>query len=217
MSIYFKNDLSFNFIYNKKKKMVKIPAYKLIKDIAQYVKIVYNLPRDSKVFLYYNNSNLNYYQNKTVGIFFKQNKVFIKVEVIIPEEYEENKLKCHNCSIHEIKYFCRDCNLNLCDQCKSDELYFTHKFIPINLEELLNGVYYYIIVLQNEINEKKNPKLNNFYKDLENLSSQINDEFNKSKKKMNIDEFMNYFNILKKEEEQINEVSIFDDNMENKG
>ena len=50
MSIYFKNDLSFNFIYNKKKKMVKIPAYKLIKDIAQYVKIVYNLPRDSKVF-----------------------------------------------------------------------------------------------------------------------------------------------------------------------
>ena len=65
--------------------------------------------------------------------------------------------------------------------------------------------------------KKKNPKLNNFYKDLENLSSQINDEFNKSKKKMNIDEFMNYFNILKKEEEQINEVSIFDDNMENKG
>ena len=72
-------------------------------------------------------------------------------------------------------------------------------------------------MLQNEINEKKNPKLNNFYKDLENLSSQINDEFNKSKKKMNIDEFMNYFNILKKKEEQINEVSIFDDNMENKG
>ena len=34
---------------------------------------------------------------------------------------------------------------------------------------------------------------------------------------MNINEFINYFNILKKKEEQINEVSIFDDNMENKG
>ena len=78
MSIYFKNDLSFHFVYNKKKIMVKIPAYKLVKDIKKYVKNVYDLPRNSTVFLYYNKSNLDYYKDKTVGLFFIQKQKILK-------------------------------------------------------------------------------------------------------------------------------------------
>jgi len=127
--------------------------------------------------------------------------------------YDKRNFLCNKHNDNFIKY-CKSCNENICKICEKE--HNTHNIINFSsilpnkdIKNNINGTKIYIDKLNNEINEIIN-KLKNIKENLElyyNISSSniLNniDEFNNYQKLYNINEFINFNNIIIKDIKEV--------------
>ena len=213
MSIFFKKKLVVNLNFENKKIQVKIPPFKPVKYIKTIARLVYKIPNNLKINLLYNDSDLVYYNDEIIGYFFRKNPVSIKVISKNSILNEENKdLHCFYQDPNLIKYYCRDCNMFICEDCKLNNLHSSHKLIQINKDNLINCVRLYGFTLQseifsykksiiekygNEINEKISFKnLMDENNEIDKMLNEIHKKFIVVENEMYIYQFENYFTLL---------------------
>ena len=221
MSIFFKKKLIVNLNFENKKIEVKIPQFKPVKYIKTIARIVYKIPNNLKINLLYNDSDLVYYNDEIIGYFFRKNPVSIKVICKNNILNEENKdLHCFYRDPNSIKFYCRDCNMFICEDCKINNLHSSHQLLQINIENLINCVRLYAFTLQSEIfsyqkkmiekygneisEENYFNNLMNENKEIDNLLTEIHKKFIEAEEEIYIYQFENYFTLLFKKDGLIN-------------
>ena len=221
MSIYFKKRLIVNLNFEKRKIQVKIPPFKPVKYIKTIARLVYKIPNNLQINLFYNYSDIASYNNEIIGYFFKKNPISIKVISKNKILNEDNKdLHCFYRDSNSIKFFCRDCNMFICDDCKINNLHSSHNLIQINIDNLINCVRLYAFTLQSEIFSYKKLMIEKYGNDIseqssfqnlmnenneiDNLLTEIHKKFIVTEDEMNIYQFGNYFTLLFKKDGIIN-------------
>ncbi len=221
MSIYFKKRLIVNLNFEKRKIQVKIPPFKPVKYIKTIARLVYKIPNNLQINLFYNYSDIASYNNEIIGYFFKKNPISIKVISKNKILNEDNKdLHCFYRDSNSIKFFCRDCNMFICDDCKINNLHSSHNLIQINIDNLINCVRLYAFTLQSEIFSYKKLMIEKYGNDIseqssfqnlmnenneiDNLLTEIHKKFIVIEDEMNIYQFENYFTLLFKKDGLIN-------------
>ena len=177
--------------YYNKSITLDLPSNRLIRTIREKA-VSYFYPINQPFYMFYQNQDLTYVENKTIGDVFGV-KNMVKVKLISSDDKENfpkdifsnqpNK-NCHECSEKKfLNYYCRDCNIFLCKDCRIQKRnrHYQHRIIQLFQEnEIKKNIELYRQVLQNDLNILKNK-----VKKLQNLE---NNEVNSALWKKNLTE-----------------------------
>jgi hypothetical protein len=177
--------------YYNKSITLDLPSNRLIRTIREKA-VSYFYPINQPFYMFYQNQDLTYVENKTIGDVFGV-KNMVKVKLIsfddkenFPKDIFSNQpnKNCHECNEKKfLNYYCRDCNIFLCKDCRIQKRnrHYQHRIIQLFQEnEIKKNIELYRQVLQNDLNILKNK-----VKKLQNLE---NNEVNSALWKKNLTE-----------------------------
>ena len=177
--------------YYNKSITLDLPSNRLIRTIREKA-VSYFYPINQPFYMFYKNQDLTYVENKTIGDVFGV-KNMVKVKLIsfddkenFPKDIFSNQpnKNCHECNEKKfLNYYCRDCNIFLCKDCRIQKRnrHYQHRIIQLFQEnEIKKNIELYRQVLQNDLNILKNK-----VKKLQNLE---NNEVNSALWKKNLTE-----------------------------
>ena len=177
--------------YYNKSITLDLPSNRLIRTIREKA-VSYFYPINQPFYMFYQNQDLTYVENKTIGDVFGV-KNMVKVKLIsfddkenFPKDIFSNQpnKNCHECNEKKfLNYYCRDCNIFLCKDCRIQKRnrHYQHRIIQLFQEnEIKKNIELYRQVLQNDLNNLKNQ-----VKKLQNLE---NNEVNSALWKKNLTE-----------------------------
>ena len=177
--------------YYNKSITLDLPSNRLIRTIREKA-VSYFYPINQSFYMFYQNQDLTYVENKTIGDVFGV-KNMVKVKLIsfddkenFPKDIFSNQpnKNCHECNEKKfLNYYCRDCNIFLCKDCRIQKRnrHYQHRIIQLFQEnEIKKNIELYRQVLQNDLNILKNK-----VKKLQNLE---NNEVNSALWKKNLTE-----------------------------
>ena len=177
--------------YYNKSITLDLPSNRLIRTIREKA-VSYFYPINQPFYIFYQNQDLTYVENKTIGDVFGV-KNMVKVKLIsfddkenFPKDIFSNQpnKNCHECNEKKfLNYYCRDCNIFLCKDCRIQKRnrHYQHRIIQLFQEnEIKKNIELYRQVLQNDLNILKNK-----VKKLQNLE---NNEVNSALWKKNLTE-----------------------------
>ncbi len=177
--------------YYNKSITLDLPPNRLIRTIREKA-VSYFYPINQPFYMFYQNQDLTYVENKTIGDVFGV-KNMVKVKLIsfddkenFPKDIFSNQpnKNCHECNEKKfLNYYCRDCNIFLCKDCRIQKRnrHYQHRIIQLFQEnEIKKNIELYRQVLQNDLNILKNK-----VKKLQNLE---NNEVNSALWKKNLTE-----------------------------
>ena len=177
--------------YYNKSITLDLPSNRLIRTIREKA-VSYFYPINQPFYMFYQNQDLTYVENKTIGDVFGV-KNMVKVKLISSDDKENfpkdifsnqpNK-NCHECNEKKfLNYYFRYCNIFLCKDCRIQKRnrHYQHRIIQLFQEnEIKKNIELYRQVLQNDLNILKNK-----VKKLQNLE---NNEVNSALWKKNLTE-----------------------------
>ena len=177
--------------YYNKSITLDLPSNRLIRTIREKA-VSYFYPINQPFYMFYQNQDLTYVENKTIGdVFGVKNMVKLKLisfddKENFPKDIFSNQpnKNCHECNEKKfLNYYCRDCNIFLCKDCRIQKRnrHYQHRIIQLFQEnEIKKNIELYRQVLQNDLNILKNK-----VKKLQNLE---NNEVNSALWKKNLTE-----------------------------
>ena len=153
--------------YYNKSITLDLPSNRLIRTIREKA-VSYFYPINQPFYMFYQNQDLTYVENKTIGDVFGV-KNMVKVKLIsfddkenFPKDIFSNQpnKNCHECNEKKfLNYYCRDCNIFLCKDCRIQKRnrHYQHRIIQLFQEnEIKKNIELYRQVLQNDLNILKN-------------------------------------------------------------
>ena len=177
--------------YYNKSITLDLPPNRLIRTLREKA-VSYFYPINQSFYMFYQNQDLTHVENKTIGEIFGV-KNMVKVKLISSDDKEnfpkdifsnQPKKDCNECNEKKfLNYYCRDCNMFICKDCRIQKRnrHYQHRIIQLFQEnEIKKNIELYRQVLQNDLNILKNK-----VKKLQNLE---NNEVNSALWKKNLTE-----------------------------
>ena len=153
--------------YYNKSITLDLPPNRLIRTLREKA-VSYFYPINQSFYMFYQNQDLTHVENKTIGEIFGV-KNMVKVKLISSDDKEnfpkdifsnQPKKDCNECNEKKfLNYYCRDCNMFICKDCRIQKRnrHYQHRIIQLFQEnEIKKNIELYRQVLQNDLNILKN-------------------------------------------------------------
>ena len=152
--------------YYKKSITLDLPPNRTLSTLREKA-VSYFYPINHPFIMFYQNQDLTYIENKTIGeVFGVKNIVTVKLvssndKENFPKDIYSNKPKktCVECDEQKfLNYYCRDCNKFICKECRISKecKHYIHRIIQLFKEnEITKNIELYRQVLQNDLNKLK--------------------------------------------------------------
>lgn len=169
--------MKFTLVYNDTTIPIIVHRNKLINYLLNQAYTLFNIK--GSFVLFYKNKDLTPYYEKEIGSYFKTLR---HVHILIKDKHISHKIskslpsinryaevltqskralsKCSQCKVYKINFYCRDCGVFLCKNCRMNKetKHYSHRTVTLYPENLNKSAILYREVVNGDLYEALNAK-----------------------------------------------------------